>query len=100
MTGSRKSADALGEAETIALRVLGFIASTEDLFDVFVNASGVSADHVPTLTEAPEFLAAVLDFLLMDDRWVIDFAKAEGIAPEVVMQARAGLPGGDLPNWT
>lgn len=100
MTGLRKSADSLAQAETIALRALGYIASREDLADVFVNASGVNADHLPQMAKDPEFLAAVLDFLLMDDSWVTGFAEAEGMAPEEVMRARAGLPGGDLPNWT
>ena len=45
-------------------------------------------------------LASVLDFLVMDDRWVIGFCDAAQLSYETPMQARAALPGGQLPHWT
>ena len=36
----------------------------------------------------------------MDDAWVIAFCESAGLAYEVPMQARAGLPGGANMHWT
>ena len=87
-------------AETLALRVLGWLADSEDLFPVFLGATGASADDLVTNAAKPEFLAAVLDFLLTDDAMVIAFCDAAALPYEAPNQARSALPGGDLINWT
>jgi hypothetical protein len=48
----------------------------------------------------PIFLGAVLDFLMMDDAWVIGFCDHLSIPYERIMQARAALPGGEQVHWT
>jgi len=87
-------------AETRAMGALGWLAGQDELFPVFLGATGTSEADVRARAGEPEFLASVVDFLLLDDAWVIDCAKALGWRPEEVMQIRAALPGGDLPNWT
>ena len=87
-------------AETLALKALGWLASQEDLMPVFLGSTGASIDDVKSRASEAEFLGSVLDFLLMDDRWVLDFATCEGIRPESVMTARQGLPGGESRHWT
>jgi len=87
-------------AETRALAVLGWLAGQEELFPVFLGATGTTEGDLRTRVGEPEFLASVLDFLVLDDAWVIDCAAALGWRPEDLMQVRAALPGGDLPNWT
>ncbi|PWR04037.1 DUF3572 domain-containing protein [Meridianimarinicoccus roseus] len=100
MAPRRDSSLTLSEAETVALQALDYIAGTDDLLHVFVNATGIEAARLPGAAQDPEFLAAVLDFVLMDDAWVLGCAEAAGIVPEAVPRARAALPGGTLPNWT
>ena len=46
------------------------------------------------------FLAAVLDFLLLDDNWVIDACQAIGLEPDAMAIVRQLLPGGEKVNWT
>lgn len=87
-------------AEKLALQALGWLASEDDLLNVFMGSAGVSADEIRTRASEPELLAAVLDFVLMDDAWVMAFAGAAGHPPEDVLKARAALPGGDIPHWT
>lgn len=87
-------------AETRALAVLGWIAGQEELFPIFLNATGASETDLRQRAGEPEFLAAVMDFLLMDDTWLIDCATAMGWRPDEMVQIRAALPGGDLPHWT
>ncbi|MBK5928783.1 DUF3572 domain-containing protein [Rhodobaculum claviforme] len=87
-------------AETVALRALAWLMGPADLAETFLGASGLSPQDLRLRATEPETLAAVLDFVLMDDQWVLAFAAAEGVAPDRVARARAALPGGDLPHWT
>ncbi|WP_425041237.1 DUF3572 domain-containing protein [Primorskyibacter sp. S187A] len=87
-------------AETLALQALGWLVGEDDLRDVFLGATGTSeADLRAPATEA-EFLASVLDFLLMDDAWVVRFCDAYGHGYPDPMMARAALPGGEAVHWT
>lgn len=86
--------------ETIAMMALGWIAAQDDLTGVFLGSSGLSADDIRTRAQDPEFLASVLDFLTMDDQWVIGFCDVNGLPYEAPLRARQALPGGALPNWT
>ncbi len=82
-------------AETLALQALSWLAGNEDLLPVFMGATGASvADMAARATEGA-FLASVLDFLLMDDAWVVAFCDASGLRYEAPLQARAWLPGGE-----
>lgn len=87
-------------AETVALQALGWLAGQEDLWGVFLGATGASAADLRARAEDPEFLASVLDFVLMDDAWICAFAADSGLDPSDVAPARAALPGGGLPHWT
>lgn len=87
-------------AETIAMQALGWIAASDDLMGVFLGSTGSSVDDVRTHAGDPEFLASVLDFLTMDDAWVVGFCDQAGLPYDSVMQARAALPGGAEVHWT
>lgn len=87
-------------AQTIALQALGWIASNDDLFPTFLAATGASLTELRDRATDPLFLAAVLDFLLQEDPWVLDFCSQTGLPPANLQSARAALPGGDLPHWT
>lgn len=91
------SADA---AETLALRALGWLVNDEDLLGVFLNASGAGQDELRARAQDPDFLGSVLDFLLMDDAWIIRFCDDQSIPYDRVIQARIALPGGAQVNWT
>ncbi|MBC7154324.1 MAG: DUF3572 domain-containing protein [Rhodobacteraceae bacterium] len=88
------------KAEITALRALGWLIANDDLRDVFLGASGAAAQDLRARAQEPEFLASVLDFLLMDDAWIIGFCDAEGLGYDVVATARAALPGGAQLHWT
>ncbi len=87
-------------AETLALRAFAWLLAQDDLVGIFLNATGAGQGDLATLTGDPVFLGAVLDFLMEDDSRVIGFSDAAGLPYTAVMQARAALPGGELPNWT
>lgn len=87
-------------AETLAVQVVGWLVSNDELLPVFLGASGASADDLRTRLADPAFLLSVLDFLLMDEAWVVAFCEACGHPFEAPMRARQALPGGAEMNWT
>jgi len=87
-------------AQTLALQALGWIAADNEVFPVFLTASGATLGELRARAADPDFLAAVLDFLLQDDRSVIAFCDAAGQPYTAPQAARAALPGGAEINWT
>lgn len=87
-------------AETIALRSLAWLVGNEDLLPVFLGSSGMSEGDMRAAAQNPEFLGAVLDFILMDDAWVVECCDTQNIEYEQLSQARQSLPGGEQIHWT
>ena len=81
------------EAETLALKVLAFLAGEDEALGRFITISGIHPQDLRERVDDPLLLAAVLDFLLGDDELLTAFADREGIDPKVVHQARRALPG-------
>lgn len=100
--GRRKDVDKMrqDQAETVGLQALAWLASEDELFGSFLGASGAAAGDVAEAAGKPEFLGAVLDFVMMEDAWVMAFCDANGLAYGVPMTARAVLPGGQAFHWT
>lgn len=94
MAGSRDA------AETLGLQALGWLAGQDELFQIFLGSTGASAQEVAARAGEAEFLGAVLDFLLMDDQWIVAFCDDAGLPYDRPLQARAMLPGGQGPHWT
>ena len=87
-------------AETVALQALAWLVAHEDLLPVFLGSSGLDETDLRTRAGDPELLAAVLDFLLMDDAWVKGFCDAHQLPYGRLIEARAALPGGEQVHWT
>lgn len=87
-------------AELLAVEALSWLAGQEDLLPVFLNSTGAGVDDIRNRARDPEFLASVLDFLLMDDAWITEFCASADYAPDFPLRARAALPGGAHVNWT
>lgn len=88
------------QAEVIALQGLAWLAGNDDLCPVFLGASGGSVDDLRERATDPDFLAAVLDFITMDDAWVVAFCDTIGIGYDQPLRARYGLPGAEAVHWT
>ncbi len=87
-------------AESIALKCLEWLAGHDDLWPVFLGSTGANETELTGRVEDPDLLAAVLDFILMDDSWVHRCCVERDLRPEAPMQARMALPGGELVHWT
>lgn len=80
--------------------VLRWILEDPDIAGVFLGSTGLEASEIADRLDDPEFLAAVLDFVMMDDAWMIAAADQAGLSPVELQALRSHLPGGDTPNWT
>ena len=87
-------------AEVLAIEALSWLIGNDDLLPVFLGATGAGGDDIRQRAKDPEFLASVLDFLLMDDAWIRAFCDDAGYAYDLPLRARAALPGGAQINWT
>ena len=87
-------------AEVLALQSLGWLASNDELLPIFQSATGVSESDLRSQAGDAQFLASVLDFITMDDTWVIQCCDAIGVNYDQLLVARQSLPGGDLVHWT
>lgn len=88
------------QAEATALTCLTWLVGDDDLRGVFMGATGLTEDDLRARLSDPDFLASVLDFLLMDDAWVIRCGDATGLPYTDIGEARMALPGGQQVNWT
>ncbi|HEY8696543.1 MAG TPA: DUF3572 domain-containing protein [Rhizomicrobium sp.] len=80
-------------AETLALNALAFLAESPDGLARFVAASGLSPESLRERAAEPDFLGAVLDFLLADDELLIAFCELQSLEPRFVHSARRILSG-------
>ena len=88
------------QAQVIALGALNWLIANDDLRGVFLGASGLSPDDLMARAAEPELLGSMLDFILMDDAWVMGCCDALGQPYEALQQARMALRGGQQVHWT
>ncbi|MGB3447122.1 MAG: DUF3572 domain-containing protein [Xanthobacteraceae bacterium] len=83
-------------AEIVAIQALSFVAAEPERLGLFLAESGLGPDTLRSAATDPQFLAAVLDFVLRDDAMVKAFAISVELDPTNVAAARQVL--GD-PQW-
>ncbi len=87
-------------AETVGLKALAWLAGNEELLPVFLGATGTTTDDFRVRAQETEFLVSLLDFLMMNDDWVVSFCDDNGLGYDQPMLAKQSLPGGEQVNWT
>lgn len=87
-------------AETLALDALGWLVGNEELLPVFLGATGASAQDLRDRAGETEFLTSVLDFLMLDDAWIVGFCDAKSVPYDLPGQARSVLTGESETHWT
>lgn len=88
------------QAEIIALKALAWLAGNEELCPVFLGATGGSVDDLRDRATDPAFQAAVLEFITMDDAWIIAFCDSLDMGYDQPLRARYALPGAERIEWT
>ena len=87
-------------AEHIAISALAWLAGNDELLPLFLGSSGAAADDIRAQAENPAFLGSVLEFLTMDDAWVVAFCDVNALKYEEPLMARYALPGAQAVHWT
>lgn len=89
-------------AEIFAIKALAWLGEDDGLVGVFLGSTGASSEELrqAAISRDGEFLGNVLDFIMMNDEWVLNCAKQIEVQPTDFAIARAALPGGQLPHWT
>ena len=88
------------QSEIIAIRAIEWLASQENEFQNFKTLTGITVEDIRSRLNDPEFLASVMDFILASEKRLLEFCEDIQIAPELLIQLRQFLPGGDVPHWT
>lgn len=90
----------LEQAETVALKALGWLMAEPDRMEAFMSWCGAGSDVLANGARDPVFLGFVLDYMMQSDDQVVDFCDGEGLSYDMPARARAALPGGESRNWT
>ena len=80
-------------AETLALNALAFLAGDGENLGRFLEVSGLYPQDLRERLNDPALLAAVLDFVLGEDKLLLAFAQSEAVDIKLVHAARRALPG-------
>ena len=87
-------------AEVFSINVIGWLAGQEEILPVFLGASGAGESDLRSRIADPVFHLSVLDFLMMDDQWIISCCDDLRVPYERIGEARSVLPGGAEVSWT
>jgi len=87
-------------AETIALQALSWLVGNDEILPVFLGSTGTSETDLRARASDNEFQASVLEFLTMDDAWVVAFCDSVNLGYEEPLKARYALPGAEQIHWT
>jgi Protein of unknown function (DUF3572) len=85
-------------AEAMAVEVLSFLAENRAHLDRFLALSGLSPENLRAAANEPQFLAALLDYLLADEAALSAFAAKSGHEAAAIVRAQQLLsPHAELP---
>jgi len=80
-------------AESLALTALSYLLEDSDRAGRFCTATGLGGAELARYVGDPAFLGGVLDFVLDDERLLVEVAAASDVPPEAFAAARQRLPG-------
>lgn len=81
-------------AEILALEALAWLAGEPDAIDRFLKLSGLDVAELRAAAGTRGMAAAVLDFLLADEKLLLRFCEAgDGLPPGRILAARRALGG-------
>ncbi len=73
--------------ESLAIEALTLIAGDPTLASRFMSLSGFDPGSLRMASKRPDFLAGVLDYVMTDERLILDLAAATGYRPEIIAAA-------------
>ena len=86
-------------AQTISIQAIGFIAAQEDILNQLLGSSGLALADLKTGLQNPEILAAVLDWLLQNEKILLLFCEEFEVIPDLIWRSRNQLPGAPTQDY-
>ncbi|MEZ5757269.1 MAG: DUF3572 family protein [Emcibacteraceae bacterium] len=87
-------------AEIIAINCLSFIAADEKYLAGYLNLTGTDIYQLKKNTENPDempsILGSVLDYLMQNEKYLLEFSEVYEVDPTDIQKARRLFPGADL----
>jgi hypothetical protein len=80
-------------AEILALEALAWLAGQPDAVAKFLTISGLEASDLRRAVGDSGLQGSVLDFLLADEKLLLDFCQSASLKPQAVHNARHLLDG-------
>lgn len=84
-------------AEFVAVKAIEYFARNPEALGTFMAYAGVGPDDLRHALTNPktstDFLVGVLDYLMMDEKMLLDFATEMQITPQDIVKARLCFPG-------
>lgn len=79
------------QAELIAIRALGSLASDPERLGRFLAVTGLGPDNLRAAATDSAFLASVLEYIVADESLLVSLAGNLGVAPDSFAKAHALL---------
>lgn len=87
-------------AEIIAINGLSFVAGNEEYLGHYIKLSGISLEQLKAGTSdpltMPNILASIIDFLMQNEKYLIEFSEENQINPDQITKTRVFFPGANL----
>jgi len=87
------------QAEILALQLITFISADENSLKHLMAYSGMGVNDIRDNLKDASFLGGVMDFALATEPVLVSFCDHNETPPELILQARRALPGGDGALW-
>ena len=87
-------------AAEISLNAMAWLVGNDELLPVFLGSTGASIEDLRAQAAESGMQLSLLDFLMMDDAWVMACCDHLGLPYEALFEARQSLPGGAMTHWT
>src|ERR1700733_2062472 len=78
-------------ARSLAVSALTFIAADPDRLNRFLGLTGLGPENLRTAAADPAFLGSVLDYLVADEKLLVEFAADAGLRRGGVAGAHEAL---------
>jgi hypothetical protein len=82
------------DAATVALKGLAYLVNFDAGLNRFLDISGLDRDTMRARADEPDFLVALLDFMLTDEELLLGFCDEASVDVRTVHMARHVLSGG------
>ena len=95
----KQASPGTGEAEELAIRVLGWLAQDADMMGRFLALTGIEPGAIRQAAREPGFHAGVIAFLMGHEPTLMSFCGSAGVEAYYVAACHRVLSGPEAESW-